>query len=279
NDLNDGASTSTLAQRLDTLVGKVLADDPTTFLFISSILPVDRGEAVKQLVQAYNTQIRDVIVPKYQSLGGQVIFVDQYPNFVDADGGIISARLPDTLHPDQIGYDLIGATWAAAILQAIPLTRPVSVTGYNADVISDKDATAVFAPPFHGGPFAWFDAGAVDDSGVRHEAGLPAGLTFVSATGSGATYQLQPANANSVLQLGAGQTGTLTLTTPAAYSTLYVIASSGDGTSSSVGSGNINFADGSIQAFSFNAFDSCNGPYDQGGRNPEGGLPGPIGRA
>jgi hypothetical protein len=44
-----------------------------------------------------------------------------------------------------------------------------------------------------------------------------------------------------------------------AYGTLYVIASSGDGTPTSVGSGNINFADGSQQAFSFNSFDWCNG--------------------
>jgi hypothetical protein len=56
----------------------------------------------------------------------------------------------------------------------------------------------------------------VDDDGTPHTDGLPAGLTFISITGSRATYQLQPANANNVLQLSAGQTGTLTLTTPTA---------------------------------------------------------------
>jgi hypothetical protein len=94
---------------------------------------------------------------------------------------------------------------------------PVLVTGYGADVISDKNPSARFALPFHGGTFAWFEAGAVDDAGVQHHDGLPAGLSFVSATGSRATYQLQPANAKNVLQLSAGQTGTLTLTMPAAY--------------------------------------------------------------
>jgi hypothetical protein len=158
--------------------------------------------------------------------------------------------------------------------QALPV--PVLMTGYSADVISDKDAPARFAQPFHGGTFAWFESGAVDDDGTQHNDGLPAGLTFVSATGSRATYQLQPANATNVLQLGAGETGTLTLTTPAAYSTLYVVASSGDGTPSSVGSGSINFADGSTQAFSYNSFDWCNG---QGGLHPEAVLSGPIGRA
>src|SRR5262249_55743493 len=62
----------------------------------------------------------------------------------------------------------------------------------------------------------------------------------------------------------------------AAYSTLYFIASACDGTSSSVGSGTINFADGSTQTFSYNSFDWCNG---QGGLHPEAVLTRPNGRA
>jgi lysophospholipase L1-like esterase len=275
NDIRQGLPTSTVAQRLDQLIGQIVADSPSSLLFVSSIIPlVDANQ--HQLVQAYNTQIRDVIVPKYGSLGNNVFFVDQYPNFVDSNGKIIHIG-GDGIHPDQTGYDLMGDTWAAALQQVLPL--PIAVTGYSADVICDKGASARFAQPFDSGTFAWFEAGAVDDSGAQHNDGLPAGLTFVSATGSRATYQIQPSNANSVLQLGAGQTGTLTLTTPAAYTTLYVLGSSGDGTSSSVGSGNITFADGSTQAFSFNTFDWCNGLYSQGGLLPEAVLSGPIGRA
>jgi hypothetical protein len=151
------------------------------------------------------------------------------------------------------GFTVFGSNSGQAV------GEPVAVTGYSADVISDKDPAARFAQPFHGGTFAWFEAGAMDDAGVQHHDGLPAGLTFTSATGSDTTYQIQAANAHSVLQLSAGHTGTLTLTRPAAYSTLYVIASSGDGTSSSVGSGTIHFVDGSTQAFSYNVFDWCNG--------------------
>jgi hypothetical protein len=156
-------------------------------------------------------------------------------------------------------------------VRILPPPAPVVVTGYSADVISDKHSSARFAQPFSASTFAWFEAGAVDDSVAQHDNGLPAGLTFSSATGSGATYQIQAANANSVLQLGGGQTGTLTLTTPAAYSTLYVLASSSDGTPTSVGSGTINFADGGTQVF-----DWCNG---SGGLHPEAVLKGPIGRA
>src|SRR5439155_17238585 len=100
------------------------------------------------------------------------------------------------------------------VLQLDPIAEPVPVTGFSADVISDQDPSARFAQPFDAGTFAWFESGAVDDIGAPHNDGLPAGLTFLSATGSRATYQIQPANANNVLQLSAGQTGTLTLTTP-----------------------------------------------------------------
>jgi hypothetical protein len=61
-----------------------------------------------------------------------------------------------------------------------------------------------------------------------------------------------------------------------AYSTLYVLASSGDATSSSGGSGIIHFADGSTQDFSYDSFDWCNA---QGRFRPEAVLAGPTGRA
>jgi hypothetical protein len=128
------------------------------------------------------------------------------------------------------------------------------------------------ANEFNGGTFAWFESGAVDDNGAQHNDGLPAGLTFTSTTGSGATYQIQPANGTNVLQLGSGNTGTLILPTPAVYSTLYILASSGDGTLSSLGSGTIHFADGSTQDFSYKTFDWCNG---QGGLHAEAVLSGP----
>jgi hypothetical protein len=272
-DIYFNFQTSTLAERLDQLIGQIVADSPTAYLFVASIIPIKNANQ-NQLVQPYNTQIRDVIVPKYQSLGANVILVDQYPNFVDASGNIIHIG-SDGVHPDAIGYDLMADTWAAALRQVLP--APVLVTGFNADVISDKDASARFAQAFHAGRFAWFESGAMDDDRAQHNDGLPAGLNFVSATGSRATYQLQPANAKNVLQLGAGQTGTLTLTTPAAYSTLYVLASSGDDTPTSVGSGTISFADGSTQTLSYNSFDWCNG--SGGGLHPEAVLPGMHGRA
>jgi DNA-binding beta-propeller fold protein YncE len=220
------------------------------------------GTAQETLVSGLN----EPAGPTLDLVGGRIYWADF------GGGDIRRANL------DGTGQETLvrGLSGPAFIALDISVPVPVLVTGYSADVISDKDPSARFAQAFDSGTFAWFESGAVDDNGVSHDDGLPAGLTFVSATGSGATYQIQPPNANNVLQLGASQTGTLTLTTAAAYSTLYVLASSGDGTPSSAGSGTITFADRSTQAFSYNCFDWCNG---QGGSHPEAVLGGPNGRA
>jgi lysophospholipase L1-like esterase len=118
NDILQGASASTTAQRLDKLIGQILADSPMSLLVVSTLIPL-KDPRLNQIDQAFNEQIQDVIFPKYAGLGYNVRLVDQYPNFVDANGKIIHIG-PDGLHPDQIGYDLMGATWAAALQQAIP---------------------------------------------------------------------------------------------------------------------------------------------------------------
>src|SRR5262249_53399207 len=65
-----------------------------------------------------------------------------------------------------IGYDLMADTWAAALQQVI--AHPVQLTGYSADVISDKDPSARFARPFQAGTFAWFESGGLDEDGAQH---------------------------------------------------------------------------------------------------------------
>ncbi len=46
-------------------------------------------------------------------------FVNQYQNFVNPNGAIKTALLPDGVHPNQTGYDRMADTWFAAI-QALP---------------------------------------------------------------------------------------------------------------------------------------------------------------
>jgi GDSL-like Lipase/Acylhydrolase family/PEP-CTERM motif len=124
NDIAQNFQVSTMAQRMDKLVGQIFADNPSAILFLSSSIPTGFDANMHKLVQDYNAQIRDVIVPKYASLGDNVIFVDQYANFVDASGKIIHVSPLDNYHPDTVGYNLMADTWAAALQQAAPVPEP-----------------------------------------------------------------------------------------------------------------------------------------------------------
>jgi hypothetical protein len=155
--------------------------------------------------------------------------------------------------------------------------RPLALTGYNADVIVDKDPTVAFSVAFDGtngtsGPPAtggcgWYESGATDAAGTTWDNGLPAGQTFESMTGSGAVYLVQPAVLNNILQVGATATGTLTLLTPAPYSQIAVISSSGNAGGTSVGTATINYADGTSDTAGYNTFDWCSSG------NPASALP------
>ena len=101
---------------MDALLAKLTAARPRAALFVAGIIPINDPVMNKE-VQAYNALLKNVLVPKYKALGRNVTFVDQYHNFVDAKGNVIAARLPDTVHPDRKGYDLIGDTWYQAIKQ------------------------------------------------------------------------------------------------------------------------------------------------------------------
>jgi probable HAF family extracellular repeat protein len=129
-EIMQNTPTATAADRLDALVGQIVGDSPSSLLFVSNVTPFTINTAAQnKLLDALNTQIRDVIVAKYVNLGANVIFVDQYANFVDANGHIIHVG-SDGIHPDQTGYDLMGDTWAAAVLQTLS-GHPVRYTPFD----------------------------------------------------------------------------------------------------------------------------------------------------
>src|SRR5205807_1129144 len=85
--------------------------------------------------------------------------------------------------------------------------------------------------------------GAVDDTGAENDDGVPAGQAVASANGNGVVYQLQPANGANVLRIARTESGTLTLATPAPYTSLWVLVSSGSG--GGMDDVTINYDDGS----------------------------------
>jgi lysophospholipase L1-like esterase len=122
NDIHQGLS-SGMVTRLNGLLETLATTRPSAQLFVASIIPINGIPAENALVLSYNQQIHDSVVPGQVAEGHLVHFVDQYANFVDSSNNINSSLFADTLHPNQSGFDLMGATWANAI-QAASVPEP-----------------------------------------------------------------------------------------------------------------------------------------------------------
>lgn len=117
--------------RLSALIGQIAADRPAARVFVSGLIPIE--DSRNSMVLQYNAAIRDVIVPSFAAAGQSVYFVDQYHNFVDADGNFIPGSQPDSVHPDQAGYNRMGDTWAQAITSEMPAFAPENLTNEHSN--------------------------------------------------------------------------------------------------------------------------------------------------
>jgi hypothetical protein len=143
----------------------------------------------------------------------------------------------------SVGLALIAlGTVVVPVAQAQP--QPITLTGWNANVITAVDPNSRYVVSFGFCHCSWFEAGAVDDSGIERDDGLPAGQAFTSATGSGSVYQLLTSGDNNVLRLQSTDTGDLTLVTPGRYNQLAILASSASSFGFVMGTLLINYDDG-----------------------------------
>jgi hypothetical protein len=132
---------------------------------------------------------------------------------------------------------------------------PVTVTGFNADVIADGTATSASAASttigVDEGNYV-FMAQSFNPNGTSY---LPNNglITSAVATTSGLTYQLAPYTGNNSLRMPATSpgtgvgTGTVTLTTPQAAGEIYLLTTSGSGASTVTIT--VTFTDGTTQVF------------------------------
>jgi hypothetical protein len=140
---------------------------------------------------------------------------------------------------------------AAILLLASRESRAtnIAVSGFNEDVVTEI-GTSPFAHRFDGWGASLIEQSAKDKNGRVANVGLPPSRQFVSATGSGVTYFLQPYDAPNALRMGDGdpQTGTMTVV-PGDYSALHFLVASGTGggtATKQTGDLTLNFVDGSV---------------------------------
>ena len=95
-----------------TLVDWFLKNRPNAHLILGTVLPVTRQPARQNdVVVEFNKWLKTA-VPTW---GPKCHLVDLYPLFLTPDGSINTTFLPDGVHPDQNGYNVLGDAWSKAI--------------------------------------------------------------------------------------------------------------------------------------------------------------------
>ncbi|MES2780286.1 MAG: BNR-repeat neuraminidase N-terminal domain-containing protein, partial [Bacteroidota bacterium] len=136
----------------------------------------------------------------------------------------------------------------------------VPVTGFNADVVADGAtgaATNSTTADVDGVNYVFVSSTFNPGPGIcaTGTTALPVANTITSLITPALTYNLQPYNANNILRLSAGTTGTFTLVTPTSASNLYLLATGGSGACNL--SVTINFTDLTTQVITGTINDWC----------------------
>jgi PEP-CTERM motif len=143
-------------------------------------------------------------------------------------------------------FNLLAAGLVLSGLSVTAANTPISLTGWNRDVIVEAGASLPYsgaAAPFDvPNNYGFYEAGL--PSGTR---GLPSSRTFTSLVDGTTVFQFRPYNGNNALQLSASTSsfGTLTFATPGIYSSLSILAAAAN-SGASMGNLVIHFADASV---------------------------------
>ena len=139
---NDGGTPApVIEQRLELMLTKIFTLRPNTHVFLATIppLPVPTDSGKTAIAKEYNRLMKAQTVPKFLLQGRNIRLVDQYPNFIVAsssDGDTVNTALfGDNIHPNEAGYQLMGNTWSAAIVND-PVTAPTAPSGLTATAVS-----------------------------------------------------------------------------------------------------------------------------------------------
>ncbi len=138
NDANSGVSGSQMRDRLNTLIDAITAKAPNTYLYVTSISPVDapRGTASEaKSVADYNALIPALVAEK-ASQGKRVSFVNAGGSLSvgDINGDNSSTNdVNDGLHPTAAGYDKLGNAWYSKVFNPTSLAGKTDLSGSRFD--------------------------------------------------------------------------------------------------------------------------------------------------
>jgi lysophospholipase L1-like esterase len=106
NDLNLPSDPANAPQRLDALVGQLLAACPDATIIVARIIP-STNAGTSTLIPQFNNAITDLMSTRAQQ--GQHVIMADMPSAVS------TANLADGLHPNDDGYNRMAIKWAIAL--------------------------------------------------------------------------------------------------------------------------------------------------------------------
>jgi lysophospholipase L1-like esterase len=110
NDANDSTATA-MAERLETLIDKIVGAAPDALLVVAKITPVPWAMSV---VNGYNAAIEDIVQDR-ASAGKHVELADMNTGFMSN-----TMFVADNLHPNQAGYEFMAGRWYDVIGSRLP---------------------------------------------------------------------------------------------------------------------------------------------------------------
>ncbi len=114
NDVYASSGQSTMANRLGTLLDKIISTAPDALLVVAKITPLTTGGGYVDIIKAYNDAIPG-LVQKRAGDGKHIVMVDMNTNFT------VSTMLSsDGIHPNTAGYKFMADQWYAAIASLLP---------------------------------------------------------------------------------------------------------------------------------------------------------------
>jgi autotransporter-associated beta strand protein len=106
NDFGSGDNTATAIDRLDGLITQIATQRPFAHIIVTTLMVRD---------EPYNSQIQSLFNPYVQAKVTAQAALGRRVTFLDMHAVVPLADMPDSLHPNQTGYNLMTNAWLSAI--------------------------------------------------------------------------------------------------------------------------------------------------------------------
>lgn len=123
--------------RLESLVDQITSTLPEATLIVAQIIPLPLNSKLNEEVVTYNRAIPGIVQAEI-ARGRHVQYVDMYH-------AVAPGLLPDHIHPNDLGYDLMAKVWEKALAPLLKLNYKSESSLQNLDQHRPQPGPAILA--------------------------------------------------------------------------------------------------------------------------------------